>query len=69
MGFSEQDSWHVGTVKSQGVDYSDSYSLVVHDIPFHALLLAMMVDELSGKIADVETVFLHRELEEEIFIE
>ena len=42
-----------------GVDYSDSYSPVVHDITFCALLLVMMVDELSGKIADVETAFLH----------
>ena len=28
-----------------------------------------MVDELSGKIADVETAFLQGELEEEIFME
>ena len=36
-----------------GVDYSDSYSPVVHDITFCALLLAMMVEGLSGKIANV----------------
>ena len=29
----------------------------------------MMVDELSGKIANVETAFLHGELKEEIFME
>ena len=52
-----------------GVDYSDSYSPVVHDITFRALLLAMIVEGLSGKIADVETAFLHGELEEEIFME
>ena len=52
-----------------GVDYSDSYLPVVHDITFCALLLAMMVEGLSGKIADVETALLHGELEEEIFTE
>ena len=41
----------------------------MHDITFCALLIAMMVQELSGKIADVETAFLHGELEEEIFME
>ena len=52
-----------------GVDYTDSYSPVVHDITFRALLLAMIVEGLSGKIADVETAFLHGELEEKIFME
>ena len=49
-----------------GVDYSDSYSPVVHDITFCSLLLAMMVEELSGIIADAKTAFLHGDLEEEI---
>ena len=42
------------------VDYSDSFSPVVHDIIFRAFLLAMMVEDLPGKIADVETVFFPR---------
>ena len=54
----------MGTARSQGVDYSDSYSPTVHDITFCALILAMMVEELSGKLTDVETAFLHGELEE-----
>ena len=41
----------------------------MHDITFHALLLVMMVEELSGLIGDVETIFLHKELEEDIFME
>ena len=52
-----------------GVDYSDRYSPVVKDITFCTLLLAMMVEELSGETADVETAFLHGDLEEEIFME
>ena len=52
-----------------GVDYSDSYSPVVHDIAFCALLLARMVKELSGKITGVKTAFLQGDLEEDIFIE
>ena len=38
-----------GHIQIPGVDYSDSYSPVAHDITFRALLLAMMVEELSGK--------------------
>ena len=57
-----------GYIQIPGVDCSDSYSPVVHDITFCALLLAMIVEELLRKIADVETTFLHGDLEEEIFM-
>ena len=74
MGFSEPDSWRVGTVKSLGwIIVIATHPLcmisLVHDVTFRALLLAMMVDKLAGKIADVETAFLHGELEEKIFME
>ena len=41
----------------------------MNNLTFRALILVMMIGELSGKISDMETVFLHRELKEEIFIE
>ena len=52
-----------------GVDYTESYSPVVHDITFRALLLMMISQGLSAKIVDVETAFLYGNLEEEIYME
>ena len=52
-----------------GVDYSSNYSPVVHDITFRVLILAIMLFKLSAKIVDVETAFLHGDLEEEIYME
>ena len=40
-----------------GVDFSENYSPVVHDITFRLLLLAMILFSLSAKIVDVETAF------------
>ena len=52
-----------------GVDFSENYSPVVHDITFRLLLLAMILFGLSAKIVDVETAFLYGELEEQIFMD
>ena len=52
-----------------GVDYTDSYSPVVHDITFRALILVMIALGLSAKIVDVETAFLYGDLEEEIYMD
>ena len=52
-----------------GVDFSESYSPVVHDITFRLLILAMMILGLSAKIMDVKTAFLYGKLEEEIYME
>ena len=52
-----------------GVDYTESYSPVVNDITFRALLLMIISQGLSAKIVDVETAFLYGDLEEEIYME
>ena len=51
------------------MDFTESYSPVVHDITFRALLLVMIAEGLSAKIVDVETAFLYGDLEEEIYME
>lgn len=52
-----------------GVDFSENFSPVVHDITFRALLEIMILCGYYAKIADVETAFLHGKLEEEIYME
>ena len=52
-----------------GVDFSQNYSPVVHDITFRLLILMQMIFRLESKIVDVETAFLYGELEEEIYMD
>jgi hypothetical protein len=52
-----------------GVDFSESFDPVVNDITFQILLVAMVAWGLKARIIDVETAFLHGELEEEIYME
>ena len=52
-----------------GVNFSENYSPVVHDVTFQILILILIVFGLKAKIVDVETAFLYGSLEEEIFME
>ena len=51
-----------------GVDFTESYAPVIHDVTWRILLIAKMVLGLKAKIIDVETAFLHGDLEEEIYM-
>ena len=52
-----------------GVDFSENYSPVVNDITFCILLLTVLHFGYSTKIVNLETGFLYRDLEEEIYME
>ena len=52
-----------------GVDFTESYAPVINDVTWRILLVAKMVLGLNAKIIDVETAFLHGDLEEEIYME
>ena len=58
-----------GHIQIPGVDFSEIYLPVVHDITFRVMILAMIIFCLTGKIVDAETAFLYGELEEEIYME
>ena len=51
------------------MDFSENYSLVVNNVTFCALLLMVQHFEYLAKIVDMETAFLYRDLEEEIYME
>ena len=50
-------------------NFSKNYSLVVHDITFHYLLLMVLHFGYSAKFVDIETAFIYGDLDEEICIE
>jgi hypothetical protein len=54
-----------------GVDYTENYAPVISDVTYRILLICEIVWGLTSKIVDVETAFLHGDLEEgqEIFMD
>ena len=51
-----------------GVDYTDNFAPVAHDVSFRITLARMMVGKLDSLVMDVETDFLYGEIVEEIFM-
>ncbi len=52
-----------------GVDFSENYSPVVHDITFRLLLVLKIVYGFRAKVADINTAFVWGDLEEAIFMD
>jgi hypothetical protein len=52
-----------------GIDYEENFAPVINDTTYRILLITMILWDLKGVIADVETAFLHGELEHEIYME
>ena len=51
-----------------GVDYTDNFAPVAHDVSFRIALARMMVEKLDSLVMDVETAFLYGDIEEEILM-
>ena len=58
----------LGYSQIPGVDYTDKFAPVAHDVSFRIALARMMVEKLDSLVTDVETVFLYGEIDEEIFM-
>ena len=50
-----------------GVDYQENYSPVIHDVTYRIMIVLQIVLQLDSRIVDVETAFLHGDLEEDIY--
>ena len=48
----------IGYSQIPGVDYTDNFAPVAHDVSFRIALARMMVEKLDSLVMDVETVFL-----------
>ena len=51
-----------------GVDFTENFAPVIDDATFRVVLSLMQKEEMKGYALDVETAFLHGELEEEIYM-
>ena len=58
----------LGYSQNPGVDYTDNLAPVAHDVSFRIALARMMVEKLDSLVMDVETAFLYRKIDEEIFM-
>jgi len=52
-----------------GVDFQHSFAPTISDVSWRILIIAMLLFNYDAKIVDVETAFLHGELEEDIYME
>ena len=58
----------LGYSQIPGVDYTDNFAPVAHDVSFRIALARMMVEELDSLVMGLETAFLYGDIEEEIFM-
>ena len=58
----------LGYSQIPGVDYTDNFAPVAHDVTFRIVLARMMVEKVDSLVMDVETAFLYGEIDEEIFM-
>ena len=56
----------LGYSQIPGVDYTDNFAPVAHDVSFRIALARLMVEKLDSLVMDVETAFLYGDIEEEI---
>ena len=58
----------LGYIQIPGMDCTDNFAPVAHDVSFRIALARMMVEKLDSLVMDVETAFLYGDIEEEIFM-
>ena len=58
----------LGYSQIPGIYYTDNFAPVAHDVTFRIALARMMVEKLDSLVIDVETAFLHGEIDEEILM-
>jgi Reverse transcriptase (RNA-dependent DNA polymerase) len=57
-----------GYIQVPGVDFNESYAPVINDVSFCVMLIIKLIRGLQASIVDVETAFLHGNLQEEIYM-
>ena len=52
-----------------GVDHEENYAPVVNDVTYRILIICIILFKLQAKIVDVETTFLHGDINVEIYMD
>ena len=50
------------------VDFTDNYSPVVNDVTFRVVVARMLIENMKGKVVDIDNAFLNGDLEHEIYM-
>jgi hypothetical protein len=58
-----------GCSQVPGIDFRDSFAPVLNDVSFIIMLIAKLVWDMTCSVVDIETSFLHGDLDEEIYME
>ena len=51
-----------------GMAFTDNYSPVVNDVTFRVVVARMLIENLKGKVVDIDNAFLNGDLEHEIYM-
>ena len=54
--------------KIPDVDFTDNYSPVVNDVAFRVVVARMLIENLKGKVVDIDNAFLNGDLEHKIYM-
>jgi Reverse transcriptase (RNA-dependent DNA polymerase) len=52
-----------------GIDFTESLAPVLNNVSFRMMLIAKLVWDMTSTVVDIETVFLHGNLDEEIYMD
>jgi hypothetical protein len=58
-----------GYSQQPGIDFQDYFAPVVNDVVFRIIVIIQIIHKLEWAIIDVETAFLHGDLQEEIYMQ
>ena len=50
------------------MDFTDNHSPVVNDVTFRVVVTRMLIENLKGKVVDIDNAFLNGDVEHEIFM-
>jgi hypothetical protein len=52
-----------------GVDFTESFASVLNDVSFRLMLISKLVCDITSTVVDIETAFLHGNLDKEIYMD
>jgi hypothetical protein len=52
-----------------GIDFCESFAPVLNDVRFKIMLITKFVWDMTSTVVDIETAFLHGDLDEKIYME